>query len=400
MIVPVNSIGNVTFQLRLLLSGDLRIEVLLGNELVDSYSFFVEVPAPETDVGILMIEMVQTEITAVGVTLAALAIFAATYMQAKNKWLDEKLKLVESLEKQQRKFSGKEKRIMECASFLLRGKYNECLRHFLHITTIKKTLSPIMNLEKEEKKRSNFENVKKSTIGIAFVLLIAASFGFIAISIAPIVVDLIFFLYPTIGGRDILISLFFVPLFSILLFGIFWMIFENYWEELGKIRRSLFILSGVVPFLVAIAFYTILFIFFFILGFLTATGLTIIFHFVLKYKKRQERKVLFQRELFRIQQLKGDLQKMRERSSARFEREEKNLRQGFSEELNQFEFAFKLIKENMTSKLQEIEAKRSFDLVSEKRYEQLHKRFNSIAENAEKIISEISAQTNFYRNDA
>jgi len=384
IIIPERSVGNVTLELRLLLSGDLRIEVLLDNKLVDFYSFSMEVPTPETDVGLLMIELVQTEITTVGVTLAGLAIFATMYIQARHKWLVEKLELVENLKKQERKPSKKEKRIMECASFLLQGDYDECLTQFLNTSLVKEKLSKIVNLEKRETVRLNFEDIRNSTIAIAFVLLVAIFYGFFMVPTAPQIIDAILFLHPSLGGRDILLGLYFFPLSAILFFGIFWVIGENYWSQLGKFKRLLIIISYFVWVFVVYVITA------FHIGFLIVCPLSFFLGFYLgRYREKQKRKILFRKELTQIKRLKENLQKLYEKSSANFEKEKDNLRQEFKSQLDCFEFAFKLIKNNAASELRNIEAMYSFGLISDKRYQRSRERYDSIAENSEKLISEI-----------
>lgn len=389
ILILESSVGNVTFELKLLLSGDLRIEVFLQNQLMDSLSIFLEVPAPETDVGLLMIELIQAEITAVGVTLAALAIFATLYMQVKNRWLGEKLELIEKLKKQKEKSSKRKKRIIKCTHFLLQGEYNECLRHFLDTTLVRKTLSKIVNLEKEEKSRSNFENVRKSTIAIAFVLLIAVSYGFAFVPLSPSIIDAILFLYPHWGGRDVLIQLFFFPLSLIILTGVFYLIYENYWRELGRLHRLLIIILTIVPFFVAgLSIISIRALLILLIGFSLGIGLSTIFYLVHVYLRKHKRK-FFSKESTQIKRLKENLRKLHGKSSTKFEKEKDNLSQRFNVQLEHFEFAFKLIKKSMASKLRGIEAEYSLDLISDKRYQRLRKNFDSVAKNAETLISKI-----------
>ena len=392
--IPERSIGNVTFELKLLLSGDLRIEVLLENQLMDSNSFFIEVPTPETDIGLLMIEFIQAEITVIGVTLAALAIFATIYIQARHKWLVQDFELNEKLKKLERKGSEKEKRIVRCASFLLQGNYSECLKYFLDISLVREKLSKTENLEKRETIRSHFENIKKSTSGIAFVLLVAVAYGFLFFTAFPRIIDAILFLYPNFGGRDILLQFCFFPLSFILLFGVFHIVYLNYWSQIGKFQRLLLIALYAVCFFVCTAFYYIAV----LLGFLLGVGSYIAIYLVRRYLKKQKTEVLFRKEATQIKKLKEDLRKLHEQSSAKFDKEEQELRQRFNKQLDHFEFAFKLIKENITSKLQRIKAERSFDLVSEKRYQKLCNYFNSTARDAQTLISEISTKNDFNRN--
>lgn len=385
IIIPRNSIGNVTFKFGLLLSGDLVIEVVLHNQLIDFLSIFMEVPALEADVGLLMIELVQVEITVIGITLAALAIFASTYIQFRHKWEMYKVELIEKLKKQHNR--RKNRKIMECTSFLLKGDYGECLSFFLEENSVRKALCKVFNLKKRKIVLSNYENTRKSTVSIAFILTIV-TFFVSGVTFAGIyVIDAILFVYPTLGARDIVLSVIFFPVFTILLIGILSVIFSNYSQEFEKFHTRAILLciialsSGPIYIAITQSLFPVL------LGSLIGLTLGSIHPIRVFIKKTR---LPFRKESTEIKNIKEKIRKLHEKSSTEYEREKHNMMQEFEKQLGHFKFAFEVIGDSTASELREIEATYSFGLISEKRYKKSRRKYDFIAMNARSIISEIS----------